>query len=366
MEEFKKMPPFSVYDFFGYLFPASILTGIGALSLFVSHPSLAQKIKPILLEVDTFVLGSFQVPVVIFFIVFCIAVLYFVGHAIGTLSHLIFDRIIVKNIFGYPMETLLGRMPTRKRTVEATYFYIVAVILCYLLLVPLDRFLNHGWGQAVLQYGTRWSWLIILVTSLIVFTLNKAYYDEVAKWERNSFKIKVFDFFSNLYFAPYRIAQRIMIFPLASLFSCVDKMPDVTIKKFQSTIQCEMGISESEYLSLGTEVYWLPVFKMHSQRSAWSEKIENWMNLYGFMRNLSMAGIIICIEIALILSSNFSNRFGSASNKALLTAIYYSILLASILLGIRFWVFYRNYYSKNIIRGYCYESAKRDIESRQD
>jgi len=357
VEEFKKILPFTIYDFFGYLFPATIFITLSVFVIITAHPELITALKPVLEQFEPLFSGNAGIISTIFLVLFSISSLYFFGHAIGAISHLFYDRIIVKNIFGYPIESLLGVPQRRKRTVEATYFYIVTLVVVMMFSVLIDRFLNYDVIKFFLTFVFSWGWKILAFISLIVLILNREFYEKVGNWELKSQRRIWFERLSNAYYWPYKTAQYFIISPLFSVFACTDKMPEIVKAKFFDKITKQLEIKETEVNLANTEIYWLPIFDIYSKNNIWKEKIENWMNLYGFMRNLSTAGYLLCIEIALILSHNATARFGLASNKAILISIYYGMLLISILIGIRYWIFYRNYYSKNIIRGYIYNKA---------
>lgn len=358
MEEIKRILPFSIYDFFGYIFPAIIFIVFSIFLIITAHPQIINAMKPILNTFSPLFEGSPGFASIIFVVLFSIAGLYFFGHAIGTLSHILYDRIIVKNIFGYPIESLLGIPQKRKRTVEATYFYLITLIAVMMFSVLIDRFLDYEIVKILLNFIFNVGWKIAVGVALLILILNRKYYDQVGKWDKESKKRKIFDLFSDIYYAPYRLTQYLVIYPLFTLFSCTDKMPDIIQYKFFIKYAKQLNMPSIDMKSMNTETYWLPLYDIYQEKSPWKDKIENWMNLYGFMRNLSTAGYLLCIEIGFIFSHNAIERFGNPSNKAILIALYYGILLISILIGIRFWIIYRNYYSKNIIRGYVYNEIK--------
>jgi len=166
VEEFKKILPFTIYDFFGYLFPATIFITLSVFVIITAHPELITALKPVLEQFEPLFSGNAGIISTIFLVLFSISSLYFFGHAIGAISHLFYDRIIVKNIFGYPIESLLGVPQRRKRTVEATYFYIVTLVVVMMFSVLIDRFLNYDVIKFFLTFVFSWGWKILAFISL--------------------------------------------------------------------------------------------------------------------------------------------------------------------------------------------------------
>ena len=102
---------------------------------------------------------------------------------------------------------------------------------------------------------------------------------------------------------------------------------------------------------IGTDNYWLPVIKIADKNENIQKNIINWLNLYSFLKNLSMVGFLLCLESGIFITlNNFDYNFNTEPvGESIIFALLY---LGSLLLLLRYWVIYRNYYTKYIIRAY--------------
>ncbi len=102
--------PFDTYDFFGYLLPGTLLS-LGLSFIFWDRlgdivlkfiPGFGPKV-----EVDA--------TIAILFVLVAVMTLYFLGHVVGCIAHIVYDRVIVRNILGYPFYSILKLEKTLKK-----------------------------------------------------------------------------------------------------------------------------------------------------------------------------------------------------------------------------------------------------------
>ena len=100
--------PFSNYDIFGYILPGLCF----ALGLLVAFSPEA---KDLLVSLNQYQETSLSVKIVVGMLssVLSVIALYFMGQIIGCVAHLLYDRLIVRHVLGYPFQHLLG-MSKRK------------------------------------------------------------------------------------------------------------------------------------------------------------------------------------------------------------------------------------------------------------
>ena len=130
MKEFSL--PFNTYDFFGYLLPGTLFS-LGVLVVFYD------KIKS---WVDGYNSLGINIPFTVVLTMLMAAGLYFIGQIIGCIGHIIYDRMIVRNILGYPFYRILGL----NRNVELSSMqksYIIIMCAFIGILIPVVVRLVH-------------------------------------------------------------------------------------------------------------------------------------------------------------------------------------------------------------------------------
>lgn len=98
--------PFSLFDFFGYLFPGSIL--MTAAFLFAPEGSFEQMVT----FFDT--ANDFKY---ILYLGFLIAT-YSLGHIVSSIGSILFQRLLIAKLLGYPADNLLQKNRNKNRVLS--------------------------------------------------------------------------------------------------------------------------------------------------------------------------------------------------------------------------------------------------------
>lgn len=97
----------NLYTIFGYLFPGFLLVTLFVIDVdlnsFLNNKNEELKIESILNFFSQGTMSDFKIIPFFIFMFFC----YLMGHIISAISSIIIERIIVKNMLGYPSENLL-------------------------------------------------------------------------------------------------------------------------------------------------------------------------------------------------------------------------------------------------------------------
>ena len=335
--------PFDTYDFFGYLLPGTLLS-LGLSFIFWDKigddvlkfiPGFGEKV-----EVDA--------TVAILFVFVAIMTLYFLGHVVGCIAHIIYDRVIVRNILGYPFYRILKlEKMLSKELSEATrirwFLLIIAgvssILMPLLLYWDVDRrWIIFIWGGLFLFY----------VVLFLLFLLNK-------------------DFL--------KTRPAIIIIEFCRIMHLIFRMISVTnigvnetlCNKFFERLEKTTTLTKEKIVDYNSDVYWLAYMDLIQQEdgSHHEGKISNWLCLYGCLRNYSCAFLIISIfaSVRLWLFPDVICVCLWDDFERLAITVVVALLLC-FLLFMRYWIFYYAYYSKYIIRAYAVgEYSKKNTDT---
>ncbi|MBP9119673.1 MAG: hypothetical protein KBF59_02290 [Ignavibacterium sp.] len=321
----KDYVPFTLYDFFGYLFPgvffsSGILWFMRKMDLKVIDSSYKH-----IVEINAtmpFVTGFIMVILIV-------AIFYIVGHFIATFSHIILDRLIVSGILYYPIHRLLNS----KNNIDYKPGIIYRLIIIVLIIISWLPIINIDLAKSYIDiFG------YIICGLLVIKTINFFIY--------NSNKLK-----SSKLLTLYKRCK-----------NCLNNFLSVSFDKFilllESVIQTNRLLDEgirSEFnkkfqskhptvQNLSSEQYWLPFYEIVSKNPTHATLITNWLHIYSFSRNISAASFLLSGFLIVIL--NYNLEFDGIK-------YYISILnIVAIIFYMRYWMIYYTYYTKGIIRSY--------------
>lgn len=127
--------PFTNYDVFGYILPGALFS-LGLLVV-ASDDVVAFRSK-----VEYLTAKSAVESVIFLLVIF--AALYFIGHIIGCVGHLIFDRLIVRLLLGYPLYYILGWEDKVEQSLKTRRLKVfLFVVLCLFFLVCTHSLLSY-------------------------------------------------------------------------------------------------------------------------------------------------------------------------------------------------------------------------------
>jgi len=345
LEKSNKFLPFNLYDFYGYIIPGVLL--LAGSFLIMAH--FIKDIESVYIFATNYLNSLKFTPAIIFFIIL-ISIIYFVGHINAMISHLIFDRILVKRILGYPIYDLLNIDNNLRDFSRATNYYLLTLINL-LIFVPILKL----WFPSIIKLDILIRVLIFLFVLLftlrtIILFLEKYFFEEVKVAHINDAlnfekSLKIVHW---LYCSFYYLIEKTIIRVAKEFISNDTPLDQTIIDKFANKIKTDFSL---DYKAIGTDNYWLPVIKIANNNEIILKYIMNWLNLYSFLKNLSMVGFLLCLESGIFITLNSYNH--NFNSEPIWESIIFGLLyIGSLLLLLRYWVIYRNYYTKYIIRAY--------------
>ncbi len=366
MPEESKSWPFSSYDFFGYLMPGLIFS----LSLYgwLLYAKFEFVSKIHYSRVIGLKLGD---SIIVFFI--AIVICYFLGHLIGAVSHILYDRMLIRNCIGYPFHYLLETGHPPKASTRILYLNAI-IVLMLLLIIPgcfemyysfwnSDFFLSHFSESAksipAQEWGAFWARIAFFVLFIILivlldirmYSMKNEYRHIHQRKDQASQKPdgKIASFVKENFFVPIR------------QFTATDSFLNKKIcEDFHKKMKSEYGISSK---SENSDVFWLASMSLLKKNKI-DSRLTNWLNLYGCLRNYSCAFLIL----AVIIVSNhwyhvlWLNEITGLKGSRILLAS----LIISFILFLRYWVIYYSYYSKYIIRAYACSQLDQNDDKKGD
>lgn len=312
MEETKKAIRIDGYDFFGYLVPGFVLlVAIGA-----AHAQMALKYVPNINAKLSYDLGMNYYPMLISVTVGVAILSYILGHAIATLASFFYERMIVRHVFGYPYERLFFGVIQKENSQK--YKAIAVAIYLYLTGIVLMQ----GYLYDIVKYSdSQWKWFAAFVAIFIAligisFTSAGIAFAFIFTWLEKS---------------------------LLSFVGKGKPFPEVMRTIIEKKFVKDFGISMKD---ADTEVFWATYWKVMGGHDYVRGKIEKWLVLYSFMRNvgtsLLLSSYVICM----------ANIFG---NGVFILSVHSFILLTmSVLVIARYYYLYYSYYTKSVFRAYAF------------
>lgn len=346
---------FSSYDFFGYLLPGIISFLV---VLFCTHnldlPLLKLLTKEDFIQIlkETFLLDNGITSKIIGSIVLLTS-LYFTGHIVACFSHIIFDRIIVRNSIGYPIPFIIKTDARQKSRVQTAYTTLIILGLIFLTYPIFFYFFpNFQMAEITIKWIITISLTIIIVRGFqIFFGLFKINKKNKSNAQKNCFlKASLFDTscISTFFYLPFR------------KFTSTDSpINDEIAKKFKSKFETIFKFKPNQYDS---DAYWLAYIAVSNDPNT-RIKLNNWLNLYGCLRNYSCVMSLTAFFIATNIwySIIFLDSTPSFTDSLALMVFIFLMFI----LFVKYWIIYFNYYSKYIVRTFAYYQDINVVETAQ-
>lgn len=346
MPEESKSWPFSSYDFFGYLMPGLIfLMTLCAWLIYANYIPLPDNF------IQTFKGAALGDSIIVLFIVFSVS--YFLGHLIGAISHLLYDRIIIRNIIGYPFQRLLKTSHEPDDATRSSYIKVM-VALFIILITPgfVELFVyvkeNFFFSIEKLYKQERLFPLIIesIVGILVLCYLIHFVICKIREMNRDDFssgqKQK-----KNAKISLALVVKNYVLKPIRKMTATNTLLEDEIIEAFKNQM------SQQHHLNVDTnssDVFWLASIDLQKNKDV-DRRLMNWLNLYGCLRNYSCSFFLLAV---IIVSSHWYKILWLHEVTDLRgSRILLVSLVISGILFLRYWIIYYSYYSKYIIRAYA-------------
>lgn len=339
--------PFNSYDFFGYILPGTFFS-MGFMYVFHEKSELTELITTCK-GINAF--GA------VFILLALLAGLYFIGQIIGSISHLLYDRLIIRNIIGYPFQYILDLPPRPEKSMRLVYLLLLFCILQFILAPTYYEFFCKFY-----DWNTVWEdlivWLLVcfglfvlsfwLRLRLVCSVLSRM--DEHGNFIEEAKEDSIEENKILAYICDFGVSAFRYIFVLLRKISSTDtKVNDDIRMKFINRVRDEYKIDLECEKKYNSDAYWIGYIGLLTDESKHVGKVENWMNLYGCLRNYSCSFLIIAIVVAVSQwKSVLDGEIEIPNTKVLIT-----LLVLCFILFIRYWIIYFGYYSKYIIRAFA-------------
>lgn len=339
--------PFNSYDFFGYLLPGTLFS-FGAAYVFWDKLPLKDWLTQ-KQEINAFI--------VVLVLLGLLAGLYFIGQIIGSISHLLYDRLLVRNIIGYPFQYILDLKPRPEDSMRIVYLLLAFGGLQFILAPTIYELLCKHFTQPESWRGIV-IWLsicgflflvsFVLRTILVCSRLSRLddQGNEVKPAAEGSIEKD-----PRLASLCHGIVQKFRyLFVLLRKISSTDTKVNETIRnKFIDRVKKDYEIDLEKEDKYNSDAYWIAYIGLLNTDQKHDVKITNWLNLYGCLRNYSCAFLILSI---VVVTSQWAEML---ANKTVIsdTITLGVFLILSFVLFIRYWIIFFGYYSKYIIRAFA-------------
>lgn len=321
--------PFDLYDFFGYLFPGLmvfIYVVLFEIFTFPDSQSAFTKSVDFVRDLPWF-LGLFLAVASILFI-------YVVGHFVGALSSIGFDRILMEGIYGYPVVSLLQLTRQRRQYSEATHRYLFLAFNVFLLSAIFVAKDSH------FQYVS----LILgsLAAALILFRLTIKWI-RVTKRGLALLRLSENHVIRALFIQPSKMLEWFEEHVLKAMVGIDQPFPAEFRAKFIDLFKKTFHMDPE---GLKSENYWMSYLYVVNQNPSSAGFLKTWLHLYGFARNISTATLLCLFGFAIV--RLFSEDMLNAQNKML----FGGMIVISWVFMARYWMLYQSYHTKNVLRAF--------------
>ena len=338
--------PFSMYDFFGYLFPGLILVlGLFLYGYFELHlrNSILEDQRQLLLDLKKI----FEMSPLIFgtlLMLMGLVGVYLIGHVVATISHIIIDRLIVGNVIQYPY-TLFLRISKKQRAVAdivnrvAIFLFFSMIVFCLIANFTQENLI------ATIFFKVFFVALCVLVFIRICLIIIRAYKEE-SKWP-DDHKVYMWLIKESQSF------DRIFTKPIQQILMIDKPFEDEQAECIRNRIKTKLNLDSEK---AGSDNFWYPC--LYSMRNeTYAKMIYNWLHLYSLNRN-------VCTSFFILLLIPVYSSFHSGNYNH---SVWISVTSALMLFfGGRYLMLYYTYYTKNVFRSFMILTGETDCSQGQN
>lgn len=344
MQKEKQIVKIDSYDFFGYLIPGLMIFLSGFLAAqqvtdLCAPEAAIRIIQKTLAEAGTAIFSS----------VVALTVLgsYLAGHLSSSISSFFFDKLLVRNVLGYPFRSLLFN-----EGMEMNYrgFVYMSYISFTLLLL-----FAYVFGLNVVLYSITIDYTL-MAKILLALVLLQAINGQVYRRAPEHVSRSTTRFLAHIYrlcSSPFLLAEYV-----ATRFLGLTKtFPNSVNKRIQDRYLAVFG--DELKAELASEAYWAIYWYVTTSNQYLRSKIDKWLVLYGFMRNSSCAVLLSSVIIALPVRS-----WGIVSPLEALAAE--ALFVVGLIYSFRYYYLYFGYYSKTIFRVFAFLDLENNDQASED
>ena len=331
------------YDFFGYLIPGFVLFLATAFVHFLLHrkDGLTFSIFEIIKDFDTI-----ETVQTVFLAIGVVFTSYVLGHFAASISSLFFDKIVIGKILQYPYQHIIFSKSSKHDEtgdfcrIAFSGIYIVAL---FSMVYPNVKFSITYAAQC---FNVPYCLLLFVIYLLFVIFF-------ICIGQTRAFGcIKVVKFLPPfiIFYYSFLLIEYVTKLFIGYNRAFPEDIKELTLNKYKNIF----GVELTE--ELGSEVFWSMYWHVSSKDPYIRSKIDKWMVLYSFMRNLACSCLISSI---LVIVPEF--YFSDSSKWITFHAV---VLLAfSVVFALRYYYLFYGYYSKNTFRAFAYSSSDTNLST---
>jgi len=360
--EKKALLRFDVYDIFGYLIPGVILlVGIYVHMKVFDVKCLQDPLSKVFLPCNsidnnpgqnTSNFPIFSSPLFWRLMTAFLFFAYIIGHLVASFGAVILDKWVSERVLGFPFKRLFKNvLPLSDYDKRKTCFHkallvnFLVMLIVLAILGPSNRYflflLSFFVLLALIKIGFTWfslediqapsserpgsNWRHKVVDWLWKWMI---------RWWLRPLGLIFFDSWANLLLTMFRMRK-----PFSKVFQ--EKFSAHFYKAFDLDLKKE---------NLETEIFWLPYCYVSEKAPASARLMHHWLCLQGFARNLAVSFFLLFV-------------YGIAMDKFCPSGMYhaekYEYLcwcfitgISAVLLGLRYYYLYYNYFSKFVFRAF--------------
>ena len=333
---------FSIYDTFGYIIPgAFFLIGI-ALFLEIIGFNATINLKQYFDIINNSWPAFFSTVPILFLII------YVLGHFIASISAVLIDKFLIERMFGYPFQRLFNKILDYEKSDVLMYFRKSQLIYRSLIVIAVSAITFNIMNMQSISNVFWFLFFLLLISKFFFswFTLSELHdpYSAGQNLKDDKYAQYLWDYFLRWVTLPfYVIFNTIAYGTLSLLFRMCKPFEKEVQEHFSKLFEETFGLSLEK---AGTNVYWFTYSYLQQKDEKNTLLIQNWLNLYGFSRNLCIVFLMLFI-LGLYPEIIFNN-----ADKSLLNKWCFVTGICTIIFGLRYYYLYYNYYSKYIFRAF--------------
>ncbi len=345
MSDTKSIIKVDSYDFFGYLIPGAVVTF--SIFICVTQVLTTKSLSDLCVWLWDNVENIHTERALTVLLLFIIAS-YILGHVTGSLSSFIFERTIIDKILLYPYKSLVFNEPAKHDFSSNSYRALISLIFIFITLIIL------GITEPKIHFIFETPMPPCSIVGLFILILMVCkIFDEFLK-RHIKFFYKIFHPLLNIIYIvtaiPFRIFERFSFHFLGQ----VKHFPPEVRNRIISQHKKIFNYHAPE--SIGAEFFWSTYWFMVNRNAFVRARLDKWLILYSFMRNMSCATLLAAIII--VLPIRILHLYS-------LHARIFSLLLfaLSLLFSLRYYYLYFGYYSKNLFRSFVFTNPEQEDEA---
>jgi hypothetical protein len=284
---------------------------------------------------------------------------YVLGHIISISSSLAIDRVFVYKAYGYPYCNMLGIEPETSKFSMAYDRGMILYISVYILARYFSEvFVGLDYSESAASAANTFVDLLLAYTALkicISAVLARPKSSIYRAFESRRALKKVSNVIGWLMINAFPLPYELLSSTLSKYLRTRKSFGDEFIQKYKLMFKDTFGL-ESE--KAGSNNYWLSYSYSAYHSATFSAMLTNWLHLYSYARNLTVAfgfAFLWCF-LSLLLQPSVAAEVavsppGNVFAIKLLPLLFF---LSSVLMLVAYYYLYYSYFSKFVFRSFVF------------